>query len=300
VEGQLKAYELYGHDLLSVGVDIYNPEAEAIGCRVRYFNDESIPAIEKHVLEEKTAFPRLKMPDPEHSGRLPLLLDAASRIKNKLSGEVPVNGTVVGPFTLAALLRGYENFVLDMVTDPSFAGELLDFTAEAGLAYGKAIIERGLGLSINESWISPPLLSPTLYREFAFPRQKFLIERLKEAGALSVGLISGGNTTAIADLLVQAGSSILMADWGTDLAFYKEKAEQARIILRGSIESRLLENGTREEIAVQARHVLGIGMTGGRFILGCGVLPFGADPEKVLFLKSIAVEHKYQQDTEGC
>ncbi|WP_422880119.1 uroporphyrinogen decarboxylase family protein [Neomoorella glycerini] len=49
VRGQLQAYELYGHDLVTVGIDIYNVEAEAMGCPVQYFDDEAIPAIAGNV-----------------------------------------------------------------------------------------------------------------------------------------------------------------------------------------------------------------------------------------------------------
>jgi len=294
VKGQLKAYELYGHDLVTVGVDIYNVEAEALGCTVAYNTEEPIvPAIVSHVLEEKATLSRLSLPDPEKDGRMPLLLEAASRIKETLGKEVLVGAAIVGPFTLAALLRGYEALVLDLVMDPGFAGELLDFTTEVSFVFGKAFIKRGVGLSINESWIAPPLLSPQLYAEYVYPRHTRLIERLKMAGAPSIGLISGGNTTAIVDWLVRTGSSILVADYGTDLATYKLKAQAANVILRGNIQATLLETGTEEEIAAQAREVLNLGAPGGRFILGCGVVPYHAVPEKILFLKKIAEEYRW-------
>ncbi|GEA16023.1 methylcobamide--CoM methyltransferase [Moorella sp. E308F] len=287
VKGQLRAYELYGHDLVTVGIDIYNVEAEALGCPVQYFDDEAIPAIAGPIVSCPADLARLRVPDPEHDGRLPLLLDAASRVREVIGSEVAVGAAMVGPFTLAALLRGYENFILDLLTAPDFAGALLDFAAEVGLAVGTAMIKRGLSISINESWITPPLLSPELYQRFAFPREKGLIVALKAAGAASVGLISGGNTTPIVDWLVQTGSSILMADYGTDLVAYKAKARAAGIVLRGSIQARVVETGPKELIAAQAREVLAKGAPGGGFILGCGVVPYGAPPENVLYLKQV-------------
>jgi uroporphyrinogen decarboxylase len=293
VQGQLKAYEIYRHDLVTVGIDIYNIEAEAIGCSVKYFEDDAIPAVDGHVLADKDTFSQLALPDPASSGRMPLLLDAAVRVKDKLGHEVPVTVAVIGPFTLAALLRGFEPFVFDMVMDPAFVEKLLDYSCEVCLAYGKAAIDQGLGMSLNDSWITPPLLSPKYYEQFVLPRHQKLITALKAAGARSVSLISGGNTTLIADRLVQTGSSLLMADYGTDLAVYKAKAAQAGITLRGSIQARLLENGTDQEIENQAHHVLAIGAPGGRFVLGCGVVPLGAQPDKLLFLKKITESYTY-------
>lgn len=298
VKGQLKAYDMYKHDLLAVGVDIYNLEAEALGCKVCFFSDDNVPAIASNVIERKEDLLKLKLLDPESAGRLPLLLDAASQIKEEVGHQVPVNGAVVGPFTLAAILRGYENFVNDMITDPVFAHELLGFTTLVGAECGKGMIRRSLGVSVNESWISPPLLSPALYKAFAFPYEKQLIQALKEAGGTSIGLISGGNTTSIVEGMIETGTSLVMGDWGCDLSFYKTLAQKAGIILRGSIQSRLLENGSLEEIALQAEKVLEIGMPGGNFILGCGVLPFGASPEKVLFLKQIVKRYRYREEEQ--
>ncbi|BCV22305.1 uroporphyrinogen decarboxylase family protein [Moorella sp. Hama-1] len=298
VAGQLKAYELYHHDLVTVGIDIYNVEAEALGCSVQYFHDEAIPAIAGNIVNGPADLRRLHLPDPEHDGRLPLLLEAASQVKEAIGLEVPVGAAMVGPFTLAALLRGYESFVLDLLTQPDFAGALLDFATEVGQTVGTAMIKRGItAISINESWITPPLLSPELYQQFAFYREKRLIATLKVSGATSVGLISGGNTTPIVDWLVQTGSSILMADYGTDLIAYKAKARAAGILLRGSIQSRVLETGPKELIAAQTREVLAKGAPGGGFILGCGVVPYGAAPENVLYLKQVLAT--YMAEREG-
>lgn len=45
VECQLAAYERYGHDLVTVGLDIYNVEAEALGGRVHFYDDNTTPTV---------------------------------------------------------------------------------------------------------------------------------------------------------------------------------------------------------------------------------------------------------------
>ena len=108
VRGQLEAYRRYGHDLVAVGIDIYNVEAEALGCSVQYFEDNSIPSVNAHVLAEGSISPdSLQVPDPESAGRMPMLLSAAETVRREIGQEVPVSAASVGPFTLAALLRGF-------------------------------------------------------------------------------------------------------------------------------------------------------------------------------------------------
>jgi uroporphyrinogen decarboxylase len=44
----IESYKAYGHDLVTVGIDIYNIEAEAFGCPVRRFDNHDIPAVHDH------------------------------------------------------------------------------------------------------------------------------------------------------------------------------------------------------------------------------------------------------------
>ncbi len=292
VEGQLASYRLYGMDIVSVGVDIYNVEAEALGSKIQYFDskDPSVPAVVSYVLgEDKDKLVDLKIPDPFRDGRMPIFLEACQRIIREVGDEVQVNATIVGPFSLAAILRGFENFIMDMLTDPTYARQVMDFTARVGLAYGSAFAKIGAGLSINESWVAPPLLSPQLFHDFPFAYEKDLVAKLKKAGFKSVGLISGGNTWPIAPYLIQTGTSILMADANTDQAAYKKLAQEAGIILRASIDPKLLCVGSYQEIKEATLKVLNTCAPGGRFILGCGVVPYEANPENILTLKKVAL-----------
>jgi uroporphyrinogen decarboxylase len=292
VEGQLEAYKRYGMDIISIGVDIYNVEAEALGCKIKYFteNEPTVPGVISQILkEDKNKLKELNVPDPFREGRMPLFISACERIIKEVGDEVQVNATIVGPFTLAAILRGFENFILDILMDPTYARSLMDFTSLVGLTYGSAFAKIGTGLSINESWITPPLLSPELFRDFPFPYEKNLVAQLKKAGFTSVGLISGGNTWPIAPYLVQTGTSILMADAITDQAAYKKLSQEAGVILRASIDAKLLHLGTDREIEDAALKVLRTCAPGGRFILGCGVVPYEADAKKVLKLKEVAL-----------
>jgi len=80
-----------------------------------------------------------------------------------------------------------------------------------------------------------------------------------------------------------------MADAITDQAAYKKLSQEAGVILRASINAKLLHLGTDREIEDAALKVLRTCAPGGRFILGCGVVPYEADAKKVLKLKEVAL-----------
>ncbi len=287
VKGQLKAYNLYKHDLVSVGVDIYNVEAEALGCRVQYFNDMSVPSIEGPVISNYEEFSRLTVPDPRNSGRMPLFLSAAARINESIGNEVPVTGTITGPFTLAALLRGFEPFLMDLLTDEIFAREQLMFTTEVSYAYAKAFAETGVGVSINESWIAPPLLSPDVFSSSVLEFEKLLINRIRSCGVDNVALICGGNTSAIAHQLVRTGSSLLMADYNTDHFLFKKLCEKHKINLRACVDPVLVEQGNEDLMEEAVKKVMPVCSANGRFIFGCGVVSSATPPENIIFLKDL-------------
>ncbi len=291
VEGQLAAYETYRHDLITVGVDIYNVEAEALGCPMIFYENATLPSTNGIVINEASDLKNLRTPDPLKDGRMPMILEACERINEKVGNEVLVSGTIVGPFTLAAILRGFENFLMDLLYEEEFAEEQLRFASQVGLAFAKAYISKGIGIAINESWITPPLLSPSLFREKVLGFEKALIGNIKDSGLKSIALISGGNTTPIADSLVQTGTSLLMADANTDQKAYKQLCEKWGISLRASVESKLVESGDEAAMEAAVRKVVGNCAANGRFIFGCGVVSYNTAPENVLKLKSIVEKH---------
>ncbi len=293
VKAHMKAYDTYGHDLMSTGIDIYGVEAQAMGCEVDFPNNSETPSVTGHLLAESTDLRLIKIPDPEKTGRMPLYLEGAQQLKKIFEHEVLVSGTVVGPFTLAALIRGFENIVMDIVYQPEFYDKLMELCLKVTKSFGDAFIKRGVGITINESWCSPPLVSPSLYKSSIKKYHKALIDHFKTR-KVSTALIIGGDTQPIFDQLIDAGSSILIADYGCDVKKCKELAIEHGITLRANVDPKLVYEGPCEKIYDEGIKVLEKGAPGGRFILGMGVVPYDTSVENVLALKKAATEWRYE------
>jgi uroporphyrinogen decarboxylase len=281
VAGQLACYERYRQDLVSVGLDIYNIECEALGAEVEYWDNSDLPSVKQIVLEDPGDLHGLSVPDPEKAARMPMLLDATEQVHRAIGHEVIVNGAVVGPFTLAAILRGFENFIVDLLTDPEYAAALMEFAMNVGVAFARAFIDRGLGISINESWIAPPLLSPAMYQQHVFPVERQMIGRIKALGQDNVALISGGDTTPIAHLMAATGTSLLLADSNADQQRYVELCQENGIFVRASIAPSLVKTGSDSDLKAAVERVVTVcgGYSG--FIFGCGIVSFDTDPGRV-------------------
>ncbi|HRX42013.1 MAG TPA: uroporphyrinogen decarboxylase family protein [Clostridia bacterium] len=287
VESQLACYEMYRHDLIAIGVDIYNIEYEALGAKVFFPENEELPSISETMISGPDDIERLRVPDPEKDGRMPMFLNAVQRVNEKVGSEVIVNGTVVGPFTLAAIMRGFENFVMDLVMEPEFAYKLMEFANKVSLAFAESFIKRGVGLSINESWIAPPLLSPAFYAENVVGYERQLIQAIKKLGQKNVALISGGNTTDIVDDMITTGTSLLLADSECDRQYYKKVCKENNILMRASISSKIVEDGDEREMTRAAGEVIRDCRDYSGFIFGCGIVSYDTKPESVVKLKSI-------------
>lgn len=282
---------LYEPDVLTIGIDVYNVEAEALGCRVRYFDDSNdVPAI-VDPLDDVTA---LSVPDPESAGRMPLYLGVAQTVARRHGKDVVVRGALTGPYSMAAELLGAEHFLMATIEDRPFTCRLLEFTARVALEFGKAFIRRGVDPILFDSRATPQLASPRVFRELVLPVYRdLLIPELKRAGARSIPLIIGGNTNAILDDLIATGATQLLCDSPSDLALFRAKCLKAGIPFRASVDARLVHSGPIEAIRSRAAQILKECEQHPGFLLGCGVVAYDTPPEHILAIRE-AIRPKFQ------
>ena len=51
-QAHVESYLLYRPDAVTVGIDVYNIEAEALGCKIKFHEDCSVPGIIEHPFSE--------------------------------------------------------------------------------------------------------------------------------------------------------------------------------------------------------------------------------------------------------
>jgi len=279
--------EIYGPDVLTVGIDVYNVEAEALGAPVRYFDETNdVPAVSAPVLRELAEIARLSPPDPERDGRMPLFLAAAEEVVGGMGRELVVRGAVTGPFSLACALAGDENMLIGSLENPGAVREILAFAARVATAYGTAFLRRGAEVILFDSKANPAVASPRVFRELIFPAYRDIVmPGLKAAGARLLPLIIGGDTTPVLKELIETGATQLLCDAGADIRRFRDACRAARLAVRVSVDARLVHRGTEPEIRDAA---LGLLKAAGRepgLLFGCGVVAYDTPPAHVLALK---------------
>ena len=137
VEAQLACIEKYGYDGIVIDFDDATI-AEACGASVIFREDEPAIVNEKApLLKSLRDVENLSLPDPGKSGRLPVWLEATRKLVDLVGEEVFIMGRAdQGPFTMATLLRGAQQFMEDLVLEDNvLIKKVIDYCRLAG-GYG--------------------------------------------------------------------------------------------------------------------------------------------------------------------
>lgn len=280
----LICHEMFQQDSVDVGWDIFL-EAEAAGAELE-FPDDGVPRLRRHVLSDKKGLSALQLPRPGSSGRYPFYLEACRAVAGSLR-EVSLSGTVTGPWTIAAALRGSQELIYDTVDDPAFVGELLRFTTRVTQVLGAAVIETGLSLTMGEAASSCSLISPEIYRRFIKPCHQEIVRFFREKKA-SLSLHVCGYIDPILEDLLELGIAALSMDSPSSLKKMVERS-QKKIVLVGNVATSLFVSGSREEMEDSVKECIRAAARGGAFILSSGCeLPYNATVERARFFVAAA------------
>lgn len=289
----ITAWEKYGHDM----IDLENGVAalaQAAGCEVR-FTDHAPPWIIRPALESIEEVGQLKPVDPHQDATLPEMIKATRLIAKELGHHVCLLAEAdQGPFSLAAEILGPEELLVNLLdaTRGALIHKLLAYACEQVLRYARALIEAGAHVTMmGESISGPDVCSPEVYRRFAFPYQKRLIETLRAEGKV-MGMHMCGNVTPIIEQMVNTGAMFLQVDYKIDHDACKAAA-RGKTTLIGTVDpSGVMARGTAEDVMQAARHDIEHMSGGGGFILSPGcTLPYTTPDDNVAALVETALEH---------
>ncbi|MCL2360694.1 MAG: hypothetical protein FWC73_02635 [Defluviitaleaceae bacterium] len=276
----IAVFEQYRPDGVTVGMDIYNIEAEALGCQVCFYDDESIPGIMTHPITLDS--PPGGIAFSPNLGRIQLLLCAAEKVKAVIGNDAKVSVGICGPFSILIELLGFETAIHAFIDEDKRVRLLLAAVLEFQKAYSREIVSRGLGVTVFESWASPPLITPDIYRQYALPYEQALLAHI---GARP--LVIGGDTRPILDDIVKSGTALLLSDYNTPLPLYIEKARAAGLVLRANIDPKLVRQGDFEKIKERIKEIYAQKKNYPKIIIGTGVVPYDTPLENLQRVKKI-------------
>ena len=276
--------EKYGYDGCVIDVDDATL-AEACGAKV-IFRENNVAMVDEHnaVLQDLRDIDNLKMPDPLKDGRMCEWLETVQRLKEMIGDHVFIMGRAdQGSFSLLSLLRGTQEFMMDLLDEePEVIHHALEWATEAHARFARAQLMAGANAtSMGDAYASADLISAKLYREFAFPYEKQVVEKIQDL-KLPYSIHICGDASSIIGDMGRTGAQILEIDWKTDMGLAR-KAVPDNVVLMGNIDpSDPMCTGTPEKVKAQIRDM--IAKTGGRglFISSGCALGANTNPENMV------------------
>jgi hypothetical protein len=217
-------------------------------------------------------------------------------VRNAVGEEISVHGEVFSPFTHFMELFGYENALVDLLTDRDKAHALLDRLTQAAIVWAVAQAQRGVdAVLISSAFAGGPFINRAMYREFVLPYERRVAEAVKAAGAI-VYTHTCGSIGDRLDLMEETGTQgIDTLDppplGNGDLAAAKQQIG-ARVFIKGNMNAvEMLTYTTPEQVIAHAGERIRIGAPGGGYILStaCSVAP-RMEPWKLELLAPLAEE----------
>ncbi len=176
-DAQVVAAEMFGHDAGMIPWGCLTVEAEAFGCRLEWPEDY-YPRVVERPLQSTRDLSLLPDPDPSRNGRMPLVLEALTRLRQRSGEDLFIVAMVVSPFLVAAELRGMSELLADFIVDPSFVDVLLERVTEGTSRYVRAILNTGAADAImfENAGASREMMGPHHLERFVMPCERRLLQ----------------------------------------------------------------------------------------------------------------------------
>jgi uroporphyrinogen decarboxylase len=274
VKDYLPLYNRFDSDIVVVGPDVFYPfDVYATEDRVDEWGRtlrvvglycEFVDFPIKRPEDIDTYVP----PDPHKPGRMKDIIET----RKVIGDSKAIMSVVNGPFEPAWALRGLQNFLKDLHTNPSLVDKCLDIVTKFEIEIGKDIIEAGADIILigdDYGWQRSLMMSPELWRRFIFPRLRKVVQEFKKYD-IPVILHSDGNINAILDDLAMIGLNGLnpiQTTCGVLPQAIKEKYPDLALV--GTVDTQYtLPFGSREDVAREVMDTISVAAQGGGLIMG--------------------------------
>jgi uroporphyrinogen decarboxylase len=177
-----------------------------------------------------------------------------------------------GLFERPWTIRGFENALADMVTEPDFYEELLDRVLEMQLRFIEVSVQLPVdGIMFSDDWGDQRgvLIGPERWRRLLKPRLATLYEAVHKAGKIALSHCCG-NVAAIMPDIIEIGLDVLQSVQPEAMDPYELKAKWGdKITFWGGLGSQsVIPFGTREAIFKEVGRLCDVMPRGGGYILG--------------------------------
>lgn len=247
-------------------------------------------------LADKAALDRLLFDAPEAGERYTGFLQQIA-LRRAQPSPPYIFAKVGGPYLRSSFLRGEAEWLMDLASDPGFVDALATRVADHLIAVGIESLRRGgldaIAIYDDIAGNHGLLMGPRLYRRYFLPQMARMVVAFKRGGARKVMFHSDGDIRAVLDDLVDVGIDAINPiepRAGMDVVALREKYGRRLALVGGLCNSRILPQGTPDEVRCHILHVLQAGRGGGLVI---GAHSIGPDISQERYDEAMALLRRY-------
>lgn len=241
-----------------------------------YFDLCRSPLAQEEITEQDIR--RFPWPDPQDPLRISTLKQQVAAIQKRGVYGLTMHGMTSGALEMALRLRGFENYFVDILTEPRLAEQLLDTIVDIKIEYWNCALSevgREIDVAIEVDDLgtqSSLLISPDTYRTLVQPRHKRLFDAIrKKAPHIKIFLHSCGAVRPLIPALIDAGVDILnpvqLSAAGMDAAELKREFGHDLVFWGGGVDTqKTLPYGTPQQVKDEVRRRIEILSPGGGFV----------------------------------
>lgn len=289
-ECYIRSIEKYQYDAVLVDLDTVTL-AGACGVEVDFPVNE--PARSHIGILDSLSIASLKPVNINAYKYAEIWCESVAILKNHFKNDIFIRGNCdQAPFSLATMLRGVENFMMDLcIESEEQITPLLEYCLEATTQFITMMKQAGTDMVSNgDSPAGPSMLSPAMYEQFAMPYEKKVCDFAHSLG-LPYMLHICGNTDIILDKMVETGSDALELDYKTNIVIAEQKMRN-RTTFSGNIDpSGVIALGSVDLVRAKTNELLDIFESNPRFILNAGcAIPSITPSENIAAMIAVARE----------
>jgi len=179
-EAHISFVERYDLDAVFIDVDTCTT-AGAVGVPIDYPEDEPARVSGSQLLQLADV-DHLEPVDISKDRYVQNWLEICCLVKEHFGDEKCVRGNCdQAPFSLASMMRGTINFMMDLPSGDERIFRLLEYCQDACFQFIDLMSQTGVDMVSNgDSPAGPDMISPQMYRTFALPYETSLVKRAHE------------------------------------------------------------------------------------------------------------------------
>lgn len=284
-------------DLIWTAAGCNNLLLKAFGADITFDKPGFSSEINYPLLSAPDDIDKLDINQIENSEDIENLLDATRIIADEAGDEYLIGISQWGPFTLAGLLYGLENFMKICIRDIAASQYILQKTSDFVLKYLSLFADAGAELICqSEPTASGDLISPRMFKNLVVPLLRRNNNEISDKVLARMTHICG-NTNKIVDYINDINTDLFSVDYKADMQVAKVKLNRGTAIAGNINPVEIMLRGSAADVENKAWECCEKASDGGGYILmpGCDI-PALTPLENILAMVKTA--HSYNNNFE--